>query len=119
MNVAVIGASHKPEKFSYQAMRLLEQHGHRVFPVHVALKEIEGKRVYASVKEIAEAIDTVTLYVNESVSSKLAQDILGIKPKRIIFNPGAENPQLAAMAKRQGIEALEDCTLVMLRTGNF
>jgi len=119
MNVAVIGASDKPERFSYQALVLLKQKGHKVFPVHQRLKSIEGQSVYASIKDIPEPIDTVSMYVAADISSGIAGDILGVKPKRIIFNPGAENPQLAQMAQAQGVASIEDCTLVMLRSGAF
>lgn len=119
MSVAVIGASDKPERFSYQALALLKQKGHHVFPVHQRLKTIEGMTVYPSIKDIPAPIDTVCLYVAADISSSIALDILGAKPKRIIFNPGAENPDLAQKSKAQGITTIDDCTLVMLRTGQF
>ena len=119
MNVAVIGASDKPERFSYQALALLKQKGHRVFPVHQRLQSIDGAAVYSSVKDISEPIATISLYVGEDISSKIAPEILGAKPKRIIFNPGAENPDLAQKARAQGIETVNDCTLVMLRASTF
>jgi predicted CoA-binding protein len=119
MNVAIIGASDKPERFSYQALALLKQKGHRAFPVHQRIKLIEGQTVYSSIKDIAEPIDTVSLYVAADISTSIAGDILGAKPKRIVFNPGAENPDLAQKAKAQGIVTNNDCTLVMLRSGKF
>jgi predicted CoA-binding protein len=119
MNVAVIGASDKPERFSHKALVLLKQNGHKVFPVHQRLKQIEGQAVFTSIKDISEPIDTVTLYVGPDVSSNIGADILGVKPKRIIFNPGAENPDLAQKAQSQGIATVDNCTLVMLRSGIF
>ncbi len=119
MNVAVIGASDKPDRFSYQAVKLLEEKGHRVFPVHQRIKNIDGLAVFASIKDIKEAIDTVTLYVAADISTGLAEDIMSVNPKRIIFNPGAENAELESQAEAQGIETIEHCTLVMLRTGQF
>jgi hypothetical protein len=119
MNVAVIGASDKPERFSYQALVLLKQKGHKVFPVHQRIKTIDGMTVYPSIKDIADTIDTVTMYVAADISTNIAADILSKKPSRIIFNPGAENPELDLMAKAQGITTINDCTLVMLRGGSF
>ena len=119
MNVAVIGASDKPDRFSYQALVLLKQKGHQVFPVHQRLKAIEGMMVYPSIKDIPEAIDTVSMYVAADISTGIAADILGKKPKRIIFNPGAENPDLAQKAQAQGITTVDHCTLVMLRSSTF
>ena len=119
MNVAVIGASDKPERYSYQALKLLAEKGHEVFPVHQRIKSIEGAPVAASIKDIHKPIDTVSMYVAADISNAISEDILNANPKRIIFNPGAENPALAAKAQAKGIKTLEACTLVMLRTGQF
>ena len=119
MKVAVIGASNKPDRYSYQAVKLLQEKGHQVYPVHQRLKDIDGLRVYPSVKDIRDALDTITLYVAADISSKLTDDIINKKPRRIIFNPGAENPELEATVKAKGILPINACTLVMLRTGQF
>lgn len=119
MNVAVIGASDKPERYSYQAVKLLQEKGHTVFPVHQRIKSIEGMPVFQSIKDVPEPIDTVSLYVAADISTQLNTDILTKKPRRIIFNPGAENPGLEQKAKEQGITALNACTLVLLRTKQF
>lgn len=119
MNVAVIGASDNPERYSYKALKLLQEKGHTVFPVHQRIRLIDGVSVFSSVKDIPQHIDTLTLYVAADISSVLADDILAQKPRRIIFNPGAENPALAARASQEGIKTLEACTLVLLRTGQF
>src|ERR1041385_102670 len=111
MNVAVIGASDKPDRYSYQAVMLLKEKGHMVYPVHQRIKEIEGMKVYPSVKDITDAIDTVSMYVSADISSKIGADILAKKPRRIVFNPGAENPQLENKARAQGVLPLNACTL--------
>lgn len=119
MHVAVIGASDKPERYSYQAVKLLQDKGHDVYPVHQRIKLIDGVSVFSSIKEVSAPIDTVTMYVAADISDQLADDILIKKPRRIIFNPGAENSRLAAQARAAGIETIDTCTLVMLRTGQF
>jgi predicted CoA-binding protein len=119
MNVAVIGASDKPDRYSYQALKLLQEKGHAVYPVHQRIKLIDGVSVFPSLENVADPIDTVSMYVSPDISNLLADEILAKKPKRIIFNPGAENPQLAFQAQAQGIKTMEACTLVMLRTGQF
>ena len=119
MNVAVLGASNNPEKYSYQAVMLLKEKGHTVFPVHPMLKEIEGMKVYASIKDVPQPVDTVSLYVSKEISSKLAEDIFSKSPRRIILNPGAENPELESKAKAKSIKTLNACTLVLLRTNQF
>ncbi len=119
MNVAVVGASNKQHRYSYQAVMLLKSKGHIVFPVHPRLDEIEGLKVYQSLKDIGVPLDTVTLYVSADISTKLAHEILSQKPRRIIFNPGAENPLLEQKAREQGIETIPACTLVLLHTNQF
>ena len=118
-NVAVLGASNNPEKYSNLAIQLLLEKGHRVFPIHPSLKEIDRLKVYSSLSEIQQPVHTITLYVSKEISSKIAKDILSKSPQRILFNPGAENPELLEAAQANGIKCLEACTLTMLRTGQF
>ena len=118
-NVAVLGASPKPDRYSNQAMRLLAQHDYRPIPVNPAFEEIEGLPCFPALASIPEPIDTITLYVGPARSTPLIEEILAAKPRRIIMNPGAENEALAEAASGAGIEVVEGCTLVMLRTGLF
>ena len=76
-------------------------------------------KVYPSIKDIEDMIDTVTVYVSADVSSAIGADILSKKPWRIIFNPGAENAVLESQARDRGIKPINGCTLVMLKTGKF
>jgi predicted CoA-binding protein len=117
--VVVLGASDKPDRYSYKAVKLLQEHGHKVIPVHPTLKDIEGLAVTNNLSAIQEHVDTLTLYVGAAASSTMQAEILALKPKRIIMNPGAENPDLARAATAQNIEVLEACTLVLLKTGQF
>ena len=119
MSVAILGASNKPHRYSYQALKLLLEKGYKVYPVHPRVRDIEGTHVYSCLGEIQESIDTVTLYVGPAVSTQMADDILSIQPRRIIFKPGAENDELERLAKEKGIETIKGCTLVMLRTKQF
>jgi predicted CoA-binding protein len=68
---------------------------------------------------IADSIDTLTVYVNPKISGGEYDNILKLKPRRVVFNPGAENNELAEKLKRAGFEVIEACTLVMLRTEQF
>ena len=118
-NVVVLGASQKPDRYSNQAVRLLASFDYRPIPVNPACDEIEGLKCYPRLAEIGEPVHTVTLYLNATRSTPLIEEILAINPQRIIMNPGAENEELAARASGAGIEVVEGCTLVMLRTGLF
>jgi len=119
MNVAVIGASPKEDRYSFKALGKLEAAGHTVFAIRPGLKNILHWTVYPNLEAVTEPIDTVTLYVNAEASSKMVESILAKKPRRIIFNPGAENPELMIRAQLENIECLEACTLVMLSTHQF
>ena len=119
MNVAIIGASGGTERYAYKALIRLEEKGHRVFPVNPSLSSIGERAVYPSLTDIDEKIDTITVYVRKEISSAIAEEILASKPRRIIFNPGAENAGLAERARNEGIVVTEGCTLVMLSTGQF
>jgi predicted CoA-binding protein len=117
--VAVLGASANPDRYSNMAVRRLREAGHRVIPVNPALEQIEGLPVTKSLGDIAEPVDTLTLYVGPQRLAPLTDDILRLAPKRVIFNPGTESPDLAAALDRANIPHLAACTLVMLQTGQF
>ena len=119
VTVAVLGASSNPERYSNKALLLLLQKGHTVFPVNPACVEIHRVPCYKKLRDIPDEIDTVTLYVSSAVSDSLADQILEINPRRVIFNPGAENPRLLALLREKGITGIEACTLVLLNTGRF
>lgn len=118
-NVAVIGASDNPERYSYKAFKMLQENGHKVFLVHPKLKSIDGLPVAARIEDLPERMDTITLYVSAEISSSLLNSLLRARPKRVIFNPGAENSVLEDQLKGAGIVTLNACTLVLLRTSQF
>jgi uncharacterized protein len=119
MNVAVLGASPNPERYSHMAVQMLKEAGHSVFPIHPRAREIAGQRVYRALGEVESAIHTVTVYVSPGLSDGLTEEILSARPQRVIFNPGAENGALADRLKDAGVRVVEACTLVLLRTGQF
>lgn len=118
-NVAILGASQKTERYSYKALKMLEEHDHRVYPVHPALEEIEGHKVYSTLSEIDDKIDTLTVYVSPKWIKDMIPAILELKPGRVILNPGTESEELKAELAAAGIPYQEACTLVLLRTGQF
>jgi len=118
-NVAVLGASQNPERYSNQAVRLLASFDYRPIPVNPAFEEIEGVQCFRRLADVDEPVHTITIYMNAAHSTPLIDEILATNPQRIIMNPGAENEELAAAASGARIEVVEGCTLVMLRTGLF
>ena len=115
----VLGASPKPDRFSNKALRMLREHGYHVVPVHPVHTEIEGLPAAKSLAAITDPVDTLTMYVNAAQSASLAEAILRLAPRRIIFNPGAENAELERKLSEAGIECRNACTLVMLRSKTY
>lgn len=119
MNVAILGASNKPDRYSYKALLLLMEKGHTPFPVHPLLKEINGIHVYRRLSEILAEIHTITIYLSAQNQQTIANEILQSKAQRVIFNPDTENPDLAQKLQQMGIETVNACTLVLLKTNQF
>jgi predicted CoA-binding protein len=114
----VLGASGNPERYSNLAINRLRNHGHPV----VAIGRKNGQVMDVSLqteKTPEQNIDTVTLYLNPANQKEYYDYIVSLKPKRIIFNPGTENPELYSIAKEHGIQTMEACTLVLLSTGQY
>lgn len=114
----VFGASVNPDRYSYKAVIALINQGVPVFAVGKKEGEISGVKIKTG-KPILENIHTVTVYVGPQNQQDVIEYILSLHPKRIIFNPGAENPLFLKAAALSGIEVLEACTLTMLSVGNF
>ena len=116
--VMVIGASVNKERYSYLAIIKLRQKGHNVVAVGSKAGVVDDVTITTE-KAFQPDVDTITLYIGADKQPAYYDYILALRPKRIIFNPGAENPELFAIARKAGIEAIEACTLVMLSTGQF
>ena len=118
-NVVVIGASENEERYSNKAMKMLAEYGHRPIPVAPARQTILDRKVYAHASDVTEQVDTVTMYVGPARQQGLTEQLIALTPKRVIFNPGTENPAVYGQLQAAGIEVIEACTLVMLRTRQF
>jgi predicted CoA-binding protein len=114
----VIGASENPERYSYKAIEMLKDHQHEVFGYGLKagkVCDVEFMTDFIPVK-----VDTVTMYVGaKNQDMDLRNYILSLKPQRVIFNPGTENPQWEAELNDYGIATEEACTLVLLQTGQY
>ncbi len=114
----ILGASANPSRYSFLALNRLLQHGHPVLPIGLRETEVAGVKIVNKPPEVEQA-DTITLYLNPIRQKEYYPFILAVNPRRIIFNPGTENPELKRLAKVKGIESIEACTLVMLATGEY
>jgi len=119
LSVAIIGASHKPQRYAYQCQQLLMEKGHTTYPVSGNGRDILGVKGFSSVSDLPSSIDTVTLYLNPERHQAIKQDLLDLKPNRIIFNPGTESDALIDLYQDNGIISERACTLVLLRTEQF
>jgi hypothetical protein len=114
----VVGASPNPERYSFLATQLLEEKGYLVYPFGIKKGLINSTDIL-TIWPAQGSIDTVTLYLGPAAQEEYFDAILDLAPRRIIFNPGTENPVLASLAAKNGIETMEACTLVLLKTGQY
>jgi predicted CoA-binding protein len=114
----VLGASDNPERYSYLAVNRLRDKGHPVIAIGKRNVKVADVEIETEKKDFS-GIDTVTLYLSPDHQREYYNYIISLHPKRLIFNPGAENEELAALAKDNGIQPVEACTLVLLSTGQF
>lgn len=117
--VAVVGASPKPDRYANMAQRQLMEAGHEVALVAPQEKSILGVPVVRTLTDCPSPVDTVTLYIGSARVDGVLEDLLNVRPQRVIFNPGTENQGVRSRLEQEGIETLEACTLVMLRTGQW
>lgn len=117
---AIIGATDNPSRYAYLAASMLKQYQHPIVPLGIKKGEVFGTEILdIRQKPVVNDVDTVTLYIGPHRQPEWYDYLLSLKPKRIIFNPGTENPELEKLAEDHGIESLEACTLVLLRSHQY
>ena len=116
----LIGATTNPARYAYLAAQMLTEYKHELVPVGIKTGEVfEEEILDIRQKPAIPNVDTVTLYIGPHRQPEWYDYIIGLKPKRIIFNPGTENPEFEKLAEEKGIEVVEGCTMVMLRSRQF
>ncbi len=118
MKVVVLGASPNPNRYSYKAVSLLKSKGYDVVAIGIRDGEINGVPIIKGKPDI-DNVHTVTLYLNPVRQREYYDYILKLKPQRVVFNPGTENPELQEILRQNNINYVEACTLVMLTIGVF
>lgn len=113
----VVGASPKPDRYGYKAVDKLTDHGHPVYAFGIRKGKIGDVEISSEWPK--EEFDTVTLYLNPKNQEEYYDRIIALNPKRVIFNPGTENPVFQKMLSDKGIAFEEACTLVLLSIGGY
>ena len=120
MKTVIVGATPNPSRYAYIAADMLTEYEHEIVPIGIKKGEVFGKEIL-NIRERPEIdnVDTITLYIGPVHQPEWYNYLISLKPKRIIFNPGTENPEFEKLAIANNIEPIEACTLVMLRTGQY
>jgi len=115
MKTLVVGAGPNSVRYSYKAVRLLQRFNHEVVPLGIRNGEIDSLQIIKGKPKLSN-IHTITLYIGPAKQPEYYNYLLGLKPQRIIFNPGTENAEFINLAEKQGVETVQNCTLVMLNS---
>lgn len=114
----IIGASPNPGRYAHLAAHRLVKAGHEIVNVGIKKGEVAGVPIQPAGDPLFD-IHTITLYVGPGTQSQYYDYIVNTNPRRIIFNPSTENPELEALAENHGIDIVRACTLVLLSTGQY
>lgn len=114
----VMGASTEPTRYAYKAIKMLQRYGHPVVAIGKKPDNLDGVKIEKEHIQF-DGVDTVTLYLNPMNQKQYYDYIVELNPKRVVFNPGTENPELYSILKENGIEIEVGCTLVMLSVNQY
>jgi len=114
----VIGASEKPERYANKAVRMLQEHEVPVVAFGNRSGKINDTPITTEFPK-EEEFHSVTLYLSAKNQTSYYEPIINLKPKRVIFNPGTENPEFEKQLNENGIATEVACTLVLLSTNSF
>ncbi len=116
----IVGATTNHDRYAYLAAEMLTEYGNEIVPIGIKKGEVLGKEILNIRNKPAVAgIDTITLYLGPDHQPEWYAYLLSLHPKRIIFNPGTENDEFQRQATEQGVEVVEACTLVLLRSNQY
>ena len=110
--VAVVGASSSRAKFGNKALRAFQAQGYQVIPINPNEAEVEGLKTYASVLDVPGPIDMATVYVQPDITLRLLDEFTRKNIPEIWVNPGAENDDVVAEARRRGLRVIFACSII-------
>lgn len=114
----VLGATTKTDRYAFKAVQQLVEKGHSVLAVGQNAGEVAGIKIQTKAIPLKN-IDTVTLYLNPTRQRDYYNYIVEAQPKRVIFNPGTENPEFYQLLQLNNIKVEVACTLVLLATNQY
>lgn len=116
----IVGATPNSARYAWIAAEMLTDFEHEIIPIGIKKGIVMGKEI-ADIRQkpTISDVDTITLYIGPQHQPEWYEYLLNLKPKRIIFNPGTENREFEKLAQANGVEVIEGCTLVMLRTHQY
>lgn len=114
----IIGATTNPARYSYLVAHKLVRKGYEIVNVGIKVGKVAGVPI-ENLSTVHTDIDTITLYLKAENQKQYYDYIVATKPRRLIFNPGAENIELKELAEQNGIQCIEACTLVLINTGQY
>lgn len=114
----VLGATTKPDRYAFRAINMLIEKGHSVLAIGQNAGEVAGVKIHTKTIPVKN-IDTVTLYLNPIRQRDYYNYIIEAQPKRVVFNPGTENPEFYQLLELNNIKAEVACTLVLLATNQY
>ena len=116
----LVGATPNQARYAYLAATMLAEYKHDTVLLGIQKGDVNGNKILdIREKPSINDVDTITLYIGPHRQPQWYDYLLSLKPKRIIFNPGTENDEFETLATEQGVEALQACTLVMLRSRQY
>lgn len=110
--IAIIGASNDRKKYGNKAVRAFKDGGWTVYPVNPKLEEVEGIKCYASIEDVPEPIDRVSMYVPAKLGKEMLESIAARKPAEFFLNPGSEDDELIRRARELGLNPIQACSIV-------
>jgi predicted CoA-binding protein len=118
MKTLVLGASENKQRYSNIAINMLKEYQHEVVAIGNREGEVSGVKFDKEKKDFKD-VDTVTLYLGPQNQASFRKYIDSLRPRRVIFNPGTENPEWMRHLQENGIATEVACTLVLLRTHQY
>ena len=110
--IAIIGASTDRAKYGNKSVRAFKDGGWTVYPVNAKADEVEGLKAYASISDVPDPIDRVSMYVPPAVGKTMLDAIVEKHPGEFFLNPGSEDAELVELATAKGLKPIQACSIV-------